>query len=429
MTKGSSGGPTTGQGAGWRTGPGTGLWTTGPHVGTRASLLAIPARPAIRSLPWLLLVLAAAGCARTGGVQIGGEIPETPVRVTGSQPEHLARVDPFGGSVRVFFDRTLSERPVQGSPADAVIVSPRTGAVEVSSGRGGLEISMEGGFRAETVYRIIVLPRFRDRFDNTMASRFELIFSTGPDLEPNLLAGFVSDRLTLRPAGGMRVDAIPPGGGLVHSAVSDSAGIFAFPYLESGRYTIVAYDDLNRNRQADFPERQDVAEVGLNFGDTLVVTELRLLAPDTTAAVLETVSVLDSITLAMAFDDHLDPDLPLETVQVELTREGANAPEVVQILRRPEWNRRDADPADPPPAGADLPDQELVVILSRPLLPDLTYVLSVEGIRNINGIGGGGGSVEFESPPEPPPPPAPAAPGDVLPDDPDPDPTDAPIPG
>jgi len=378
-----------------------------------------------RLVPWFLCVLVFAGCARTGGVQIGGEVPETPVRVTGSQPEHLERLAPFGGSVRIFFDRTLSERPLQGSPADAVIVSPRTGNVEVTAGRGGLEISMEGGFRAETVYRIIVLPRFRDRFDNTMASRHELIFSTGPDLEPNLLAGFISDRLTLQPAGGMRVDAIPSEGGLVHSAVSDSSGVFTFPYLESGRYTIAAYDDLNRNREPDFLERQDVAEVGLNFGDTLIVTELRLLAPDTTAAVLETVSVLDSITLRMVFDDHLDPDLPLETVQVDLTREGANAPEVVQILRRPDWNRRDADPADPPPAGADLPDQELVVVLSRPLLPDLTYVLSAAGIRNINGIGDGGGSVEFESPAEPPAPPDPAVPGDVLPDDPDiPDPAD-----
>jgi len=389
-----------------------------------------------RVVPGLLVGLAVAGCARTGGVQIGGEVPEVPVRVTGSQPEHLARVDPFGESVRIFFDRTLSERPVQGSPPDAVIVSPRTGAVGVTAGRGGLEISMEGGFRAETVYRIIVLPRFQDRFNNTMASRFELIFSTGPDLEPNLLAGFISDRLTLRPEDGIRVDAISPEGDLVHSAVSDSAGVFTFPYLESGRYTVVAYDDLNRNREADFLERQDLAEVGLNFGDTLIVTELRLLAPDTTAAVLEAVSVLDSISLSIVFDDYLDPELSLETVQAGLTREGANAPEIVQVLRRPEWDRRDADPADAPPVSADLPDQELVVILSRPFLPDLTYVLGVEGIRNINGVGGGGGSVEFESPPEPPEPPDPAVPGDLLPDDPDPadpadppDPPDTPTPG
>ena len=385
---------------------------------------------------WILVVLAVAGCARTGSIQIGGEVPETPVRVIGSQPEHLSRVDPFGGSVHISFDRTLSERPVQGPPADAVVVSPHTGAVEVTAGRGGLEISMEGGFRAETVYRIIVLPRFQDRFNNTMASRFELIFSTGPDLEPNLLAGFISDRLTLRPEDGIRVDAIPPEGDLVHSAVSDSAGVFTFPYLESGRYTVVAYDDLNRNREADFLERQDLAEVGLNFGDTLIVTGLRLLASDTTAAVLETVSVLDSISLRLVFDDYLDPDLPLETVQAELTREGANAPEIVQVLRRPQWTRRGADPADPAPVVADLPDQELIVVLSRPLLPDLTYVLGVEGIRNINGIGGGGGSVEFESPTEPPEPPAPAVPGDPLPGDPDPanpgdpaDPTDPVNPG
>ncbi len=361
-------------------------------------------------------VLLAAGCARTGGVEIGGAVPETPVRVTGSQPGHLSVVEPFGGPVRISFDRTLQERPLQGAPGDAVVVSPRTGDVTVRAGRSGLEIAMEGGFRERTVYRILVLPRFRDRFDNLMAGPHELVFSTGPELEPNLLAGIVTDRLTLGPQPGVRVDAIPAGEAFVHSTVTDSLGVFAFPHLPAGRYTVVGYDDRNRNREPDFSEPQAAAEVGLNLGDTLVMAELRLLAPDTTAAVLEQVAILDSISLRVVFDDHLDPDASLAPVQVTLEREGANAPEVVQVLRRPDWDRRDADPSDPLPPGSDLPDRELVAVLSRPLLPDLTYRLVAQGVTNVNGIPNGGGEVEFESPPEPPDPVAPDPDPDLDPD-------------
>jgi hypothetical protein len=396
---------------------------------------------AVRRLTFCALVpVLLAGCARTGGVQIGGDVPEEPVRVTGSQPGHLTTVDPFGGPVRIQFERTLSERPTQGSPAEAVVVSPRSGDVMVSVGRGGIEIAMEGGFRQETVYRITVLPRFRDRFDNRMDGTFELIFSTGPELEPNLLAGITSDRLTLQPESGMRVDARPPGDGPIHSTLSDSLGVFTFPHLPAGRYTLVAYDDLNRNREPDFLERQDVTEVGMNLGDTLIVTELQLLAPDTTAAVLEEIALVDSITLRVGFDDHLDPEAPLSDVQAILTRDDANAPEVEEILTVDEWSARDADPSDDPddpdaapatpaPApdpGPGLPSQELILILSRPLLPEVSYTLTMGGVRNINGVADGGGVLEFEGPAAPPDPADDPVPGDVLPGDVVPD---APSPG
>src|SRR5690606_745988 len=100
-----------------------------------------------------------------------------------------------------------------------------------------------GGFRERAIYRVTVLPLFRDRYGNGMDGPVELLFSTGPELEPNLLAGIVSDFLTLDPVAGVRVDAVPAEGGPISSAVADSAGIFAFPHLPSGPYRIRAYED------------------------------------------------------------------------------------------------------------------------------------------------------------------------------------------
>jgi len=382
---------------------------------------------------WLWTVPLAAvvigGCARPMAPG-GGEVPDTPVRVVGTEPAPLSVVEPFDGPVVFTFERRVSERPTDGSLRDAVVVSPRTGEVQVRMRSQGLEVSIEGGFVEPTVYRITLLPRFRDLYQNRMAEPFDLIFSTGGELEPNLMAGVVADRLTLAELAGVRVDAVPFEEGAPHSTVTDSTGIFTFPHLPSGRYRVVAYEDLNRNRSPDFEERQDSMELAINRGDTLIVTELAILAPDTTAANLEAAVLLDSLTLRVTFDDPLDPEEPLDEVAARLFREDANAPEVLEILHLHEWEERQTspdpdapppDPADPaplPPAPAPigplLPERDLVLVLSRPLLPGVIYRVEVEGVRNLNGVPDGGGAVEIEGPPEPPPVPAPAEPIDAA---------------
>lgn len=357
--------------------------------------------------------VALAGCARTSG-QIGGEVPEAPLQITSTNPEPFSTVDPFDGPVRIQFQRGLSERPLRGSPVEAVVVSPQAGPLQVTSGGGGIEISMEGGFLERTVYRITVLPRFRDRYDNVMTGAFDLIFSTGPELEPNFLAGIVTDRISGAAADGVRVDLVPAEGGTPSSTLSDSTGVFALPHLPAGRYAVVAYEDLNRNREPDFAEPQASSEVGMNRGDTLVVPELMLLSPDTSAAVLETVAIQDSLTLRLTFDDYLNPS-DLGPAEALLTREGANAPEVVEILGLALWRVRQTDPDVPPPPAAVRPARDLAIVLSRPLLPEVTYGVAVQGVVNLNGVPGGGGEGEVTGPPAAPAPPADPLPGDSVP--------------
>lgn len=402
--------------------------------------------------------LAAAGCARASAPS-GGDVPETPLRIAESEPEALSVVQPFDGPVRIHFQRRISERPSSGTLRDGVVVSPRTGPVEVRHRRRRIEIRMEGGFREATVYRVTVLPVIQDLFQNRLAGPVDLYFSTGPDFEPNVLGGLVVDRITGEEAGRVRVDARDLSSELIHSTVADSTGIFTFSYLPAGRYRLVAYEDQNRNRAPDFAEPRDSLEVGVARGDTVIVTELALLPGDTTAPVLQSAETLDSLTIRVAFDDHLDPEDALTGVTARLLREEeapgeGPAPEVREILHPHEWEARRAeeepeepeepidDPGEPgPPApalpaapavpaapagptegavpaeGPPRPSRALILILAAPLEPGTTFVVEMAGVANIQGVPGGGGEAEVTLPEpveeEPPPsddPPPPSTP-------------------
>ncbi|TVP49944.1 MAG: hypothetical protein EA350_01325 [Gemmatimonadales bacterium] len=407
----------------------------------------------------LLLLFIIGGCARTIG-PTGGPVPEWPPEVVATFPDTFAIVAPFSGPVRIEFERTLAERLTTGSLRDAVVVSPLNGEVTVSQRGRRLEISMEGGFRAPAVYRVTVLPRFQDRYRNTMDRPVELFFSTGPEFDETLVAGILLDRLTGEEVAGARVDAAPLEPGPTYSAVSDSTGVFAFRYLPPGSYRITAWDDVNRNREPDFTERQATTQATVASADTLVITELALLAPDTTAAVLASARALDSLAVELTFDDPLDPEWTPAGVRATLAvSEAARAaaaeegrevprdedlPRVLEVLHRHVWEARQeaaadppepddpGDPGDPddpvvaapppvvptpgapvpidpaapggPPTGAEdrvLPDQRLVLVFDRPLPFGMQLVVRVEGVRNLAEIPGGGGEAAFPTPQRP----------------------------
>lgn len=407
----------------------------------------------------LLATGALGGCARTVA-PTGGTVPDLPPGLVSTNPDTFAVVRPFGGPVRFEFERTLSERLTTGSLRDAVVVSPRTGEVTVRQRGSRIEVSMEGGFRSSAVYRITLLPHFQDRFRNTFDRPVELFFSTGPAFDETLVAGLVTDLLTGAEVRGARVDAVPVDDGPTYSTVADSTGVFAFRFLPAGAYRIVAFDDVNRNRTPDFPERQAATQVTVGPADTLIVSEMELLQPDTTAAVLAAVALVDSVAVALDFDDPLDPDHRLGEVRVTLhplpadsLREGERAveaaelPAIVEVIHGHihEARRAQGDPPAPDPAGGDppadpaaagepeaggapqdpeeriRPGRRLVAILEGPLPPGVRLIVRVEGVENLAGIPGGGGEGTLATPE--PPEEAPADPPDDPPDTP-PGPTD-----
>ena len=420
----------------------------------------------------LLLGLAwgGVGCARPQAPQ-GGALPEVPLRAIETRPVHLSTVEPFEDAIVIRFAEIVSERLTAGSLTEAVVVSPRTGEVTVERSGDQLEVSMGGGFQAGRLYRITVLPRLQDRYQNAMGVPFDLLFSTGPEFEPNLVAGIASDGLTFEPVAEFRVDARVEGREEPMSAVADTSGIFSFPYLPADAYTLVAYGDSDRDGAPGFAEIQDSVQVTVTPGDTLVVADFRLLQSDTTEAVLGQAAVIDSVAIRLAFDDYLDPDAPLAGVAATVTAAAGGALDVSELLHLAEWESREPEPEPEPPApdsagtqdgapdpdamaGADaaadpdsvaaddpdsvaaddpsvepeeegppLPARELILLLQAPLVPGESYEVDVAGITNVNGMADGGGVVELMVPAAPPPPDPADAPGGV---DPPPDSTDAP---
>ncbi len=412
-----------------------------------------------RTAPALLLTSAAGtlmvGCAREG-TPPGGPPDRLPPIVISSEPDTFSFVEPFRSPVTFRFSERISERPGAGTLDQAVVVSPALGEVRVSHGREGLSVRVPGGFESGRIYRLTVLPVIQDMFGNSLQQPYELFFSTGPEFTANVVAGSVVDRLTGDRLPQVRVDAAVAGSDVVHTSVTDTAGIFALRYLPAGEYVVTAYLDRNRNGEPDFTEPQGSRPSPLGgtaeATDTVIVLDVELLARDTTAARLARVVVEDSISLRLSLDDYVDSELPLDDIRVTITSDSVDSPGTAAVLHEHEaeaYRRTLADSialvravedsiaraqaavdsvpgapadsaavpeapaADPDSAAAAVsreaepeeeeperprPQQAVIVILDGVLVPGVLYEAEVEGIININGIGGGGGRAAFTRP-------------------------------
>ncbi len=388
-------------------------------------------------------------CANQGGPP-GGPRDLTGPQVVETFPDTFAVLAGFDDEIRIVFDERISERGVQGTLDNAVIVSPESGEVRVRHSSRALRVTMVGGFQPDEVYRVTVQPVVQDLFRNVMVDAFEFIFSTGAEMTPTVLAGSVLDRITGQQVEGARVTARverPPGVEEsddqvvpTHVATTDSSGVYAFRYVPSGRYEITAFLDQNRNREPDDLEPIGTGREELNPADT-VFLDFSLLAPDTTPAMVGSVEVVDSLTLAAEFDDFLDPDSDIAGVSASLGPDSLGPAEVATIMHERDYlGRRDAtqdslhvsdsiqfeqaqqriaslrnagdsvtaaeiesELRTPRPAaqiGArelltrDLPKRVLYLMLADTLAVDQPYELSVAGVTNINGVPGGGGTAE-----------------------------------
>ena len=388
-------------------------------------------------------------CANQGAPP-GGPRDLTGPQVVETFPDTFAVVAAFDDEIRIVFDERISERGVQGTLDNAVIISPESGQVRVRHANRALRVTMVGGFRPDEVYRVTVQPVVQDLFRNVMVDAFEFIFSTGAEMTPTVLAGSVVDRITGQRVEGARVTARverPPGAGRsddelvpVHIAITDSSGVYAFRYVPPGRYEITAFTDQNRNGEPDGIEPIGTGREELNPADT-VFLDFSLLAPDTTPAMVGSVEVVDPLTLAAEFDDFLDPDSELAGVSASLGPDSLRPTEVVTILHERDYlDRRDviqdslyvadslqfveeqqriellrsagdsivADEIEealrtprPPVVSSerelqtrDLPKRVLYLLLADTLTPDQPYELSLAGVTNINGVPGGGGTAE-----------------------------------
>lgn len=364
-------------------------------------------------------LFASPACARPG-VPRGGIPDRRPPVVISAEPAAKALVADAGARIRLQFNERISERPARGTMDDAVLVSPATGVVRVRHGKDFLDVRVEGGLRAGTVYRVTLLPVISDLFNNTMREPFELVFSTGGRMIENAVAGQALDRITGRPLPDLTVELLPRApqpDTVIYVARSDDRGLYFFRYVQPGVYNLVAFQDRDRDRLPGRRETSGTRALLVEERPDTLLVDVAVLEPDTTAAAVVRAEAVDSVTLRLVLSDYLDP-AAVAQAHVEVTPPEGRAPVPVTAVLHPEVYdslRRDTTRAPGPaprgstgvalatpgqergglPVGLPLPRQELIVRLGEPLELDVTYRVAATGLVNVNGIPNGRGDTTF----------------------------------
>jgi hypothetical protein len=343
---------------------------------------------------WLCGLLAvSAACARPYPPP-GGERDQLSPGLVETSPAALTTMAPGNTPVVFRFDERLSER---GFGEALVLVSPHDSAVRVERGRTEVRVRMDGGWRANRVYRVVLLPGVRDLFGNERTDQLELIFSTGAAIDSTVLGGLVVDRITGVPARSGVVEAVQREGGVVYTALADSSGFFSLRYLPLGAYDISAYDDQNRNRRRDLLEPLDSGgAVTLSQPADTITQIFRVLVPDTSAPRVTGAEAVDSLHVRVTFDDYFDAELPLAAAgaQVHALPDSTAWAVGVEVMAGTAFlrsQRTDTAAIALPPL---LPARDVVVRLDRVLAPG-TYTITVGPITNLHGLDGSG-TARFE---------------------------------
>jgi hypothetical protein len=400
----------------------------------------------------LALAVLAGACARAYPPP-GGEQDTSPPRLASVTPEALAVLPSYTGPVVFRFDERVSER---GFSESLVVVSPLDGALRVDRGRREVRVRIDGGWRPNRVYRVIIEPGLRDMFGNERKEAVELVFSTGPPVPTTAIAGIVEDRLSGRGADAAVVTAVRRADTVSYMALADSGGFFALRYLPLGVYDLRAYSDQNRNRRRDFAEAVDSGRsVSLGSPSDTITVPFTLIPSDTTPPRVNGAEAVDSLHVRVSFDDYLEPEDTLHQVSGQVVALPDSTPyaRVVEKIHPTVWERqrpvavdttvadtvavdtvavdtvavdttavdtavadtlrRRAPPRTPPRTAAPtppandtqvLPNRDLILKLDRPLQPG-RYVISVTNATNLNGLTGGGAD-DFQVRPAPTRPPA-----------------------
>jgi hypothetical protein len=391
----------------------------------------VRATPVVRAAVLVCVLASGVSCARPFAPP-GGERDVNAPRLLSTTPEPLAVIAAGAGPVVFRFNERISER---GFSETLVSVSPLDSALRVDRSGSEVRVRIDGGWRANRVYRVVLLPGIRDLFGNERREPVELVFSTGAPVGNTALAGIVIDRLTGRPARQGVVDATHTTERARYTAIADSSGFYSLRYLPIGEYDVRAYDDHNGNRRRDFLEPVDSGHpASFQQPTDTVALIFTVLSPDTTAPRVMSARAIDSLHVRIEIDDYFDPYGPGSiSADVHWMPDSVRYAGSSRVVPEPVFNEEQraasaaaadtiaaadtaavvAVPTDVvpqtgqvPDAAEMLPQREFVVMLDRPLVPG-SYTITVSGVINLQGIAGGG-IARFDvaapaPPPEPPP--------------------------
>jgi hypothetical protein len=346
----------------------------------------------------LIVVAALVACASQGAPP-GGPPDSIPPTLVGIVPESGA-VSVRPNRVEFRFDEVVSERPAGAASLEQlVLISPSDGLPRVDWRRRSIAVRPRRDWKANVVYTVTLLPGIADLRGNSMKTGASVIFATGATIPNTRIAGSLYDWVQgLAPRNG-QVEAIALPDSIVYITRADTAGHFVLAHLPPGSYTVRGWVDANNNRGFDPREAYDSASVTLR--DTASVTLLAFVH-DTLPPRINTVQVVDSMTLRVELNQPLDPEQPVDTSLFRVTAPDSSIVPLRQVLSADVWDRardsiaradttvRRAPAARPQPAARDsvvlprpVPVAEFVLITATPLRPETAYrVIAVEA-RNL----------------------------------------------
>ena len=336
-----------------------------------------------------LLLAVGAGCARMGAPQ-GGPEDKDPPRIEAVSPTPDSTGVPQATRVRLVFSED-----VQRQEAERLIsLAPYRGRLFFEWEGSTVKLRPAEPLKADITWRVRIGPGLTDMHRVKSDSSFSSYFSTGTRFSPGRITGMVTYRDSL--VREVLLRAVPAADtSLAFEVSSDSTGRYVLPYLPLGEFSLSAFRDRNRNNRFDYT-RDEGADTVLSLGPEPLQIDFRLILADTTAPSIVSVTVPDSLSLALAFDDLIDSAQAFTPDMFELRR-GDSTGIVVEVSS----------------AALDSADHHRVILhLSEPLVTEERYWLRVREVVNEAGmeIRSGRGSRTFtrnkaRAPPKPTPPP------------------------
>ena len=248
-------------------------------------------------------------CARMGEPP-GGPPDANPPQLVSTFPDSLRVIPNFKGDVEFRFNEIVSEGSAPnfglgtGDLEKLIILSPTTQVPSISWKKTRIAVRPREGWQPNRVYRIELLPGLVDLRNNRSTIARTVTFTTGAPIPVRFIQGRVVDWSTSRPEVRALVEAALLPDTLRYRTLADSTGKFKLGPLPEGSYLVAGILDQNRNNKRDGRESFDTVTAAAGRDS---VGELWAFKHDTVAARIQTIAANDSISVAVQFNQQLNP--------------------------------------------------------------------------------------------------------------------------
>ena len=234
----------------------------------------------------------------------GGPPDFTPPVIDSTIPDSGAVEPGWHRAAIIQFDEVIDERS-GGSLSKLVSVSPVPKELRVDWKRSAIAVEPRGGWRDSVTYVLTLDPGVADLSGNRMTHGKTIVFSTGGPIPDTRITGTVVDWQQGRLAPRALVEAIRLPDSLRYVTTADSAASFELPALARGRYLVEAGVDANNDRELEPNEAFDSLTVQL---DSVATHTFWAFKHDTVGPALTNVTVADTVTLRLEFNQPVSPD-------------------------------------------------------------------------------------------------------------------------